>query len=131
MSTILGADRLCGADDPFADRRHVVVAFCAEWCGTCRSFRPVLEALAAAYPQLGFAWLDIEDDAELVGEIEVDSFPTLAIFDRGVALYFGVTLPLQEVVARLIRSALGADQPLVEVPAELAALGARIFAPTA
>ncbi|PKO49621.1 MAG: thioredoxin [Betaproteobacteria bacterium HGW-Betaproteobacteria-21] len=131
MSVILPADLLSRGGDACGDRSHLVLIFCAEWCGTCRSFRPVLEMLAAAHQQIGFAWLDIEDDAELAGDIEVESFPTVAILRGSQPLYFGATLPLEDVVARLIRSALSAGGPLVEVPEELGALAARIFAAAA
>lgn len=128
MPAILPADLLNRGGDACGERRHVVLVFCAEWCGTCRSFRPVLEKLVAAHPQMDFAWLDIEDDTGLAGDIEVESFPTVAILRGGQPLYFGATLPLEDVVARLIRSALSTDGPLVEVPEELSALAARIHA---
>ena len=65
----------------------VVLALCADWCGTCRDFRQMLDRLARARPEIVFAWADIEDDAELVGDIDVESFPTLAVFRAGQALH--------------------------------------------
>lgn len=131
MSVILPADLLSLGGDACGGHSHVVLIFCAEWCGTCRSFRPALETLAAAHPQIRFAWLDIEDDAELAGDIEVESFPTVAILRGSQPLYFGATLPLEDVVARLIRSALSSGEPLVEVPEELTALATKIFSAAA
>lgn len=80
----------------------VVVALCADWCGTCRDFQQVLHRLAEARPEIVFAWADIEDDAELVGDIDVESFPTLAVFRAGQALHYGVSLPQEGLVARTI-----------------------------
>ena len=49
--------------------------------------RQVLDRLAEARPEIVFAWADIEDDAEFVGDIDVESFPTLAVFRAGQALH--------------------------------------------
>jgi thiol-disulfide isomerase/thioredoxin len=55
-----------------------VVCLCAEWCGTCRDYRPLLEQVARAHPQFRFGWVDIEDHAEIADAFDVETFPTLA-----------------------------------------------------
>lgn len=104
----------------------VVIALCAEWCGTCREFRPVLERIAAAHPDMLLAWADIEDDAELVGDIDVDNFPTLAIFRDGRPLHFGVSLPLEAVVSRLLESVALGGRKQQQIPGEVVELGSRL-----
>lgn len=116
VAALLSHPRL--AEDPL-----VVIAFCADWCGTCREFRPVLERIAAAHPDVLFAWADIEDDADLVGDIDVDNFPTLAIFRDGRPLHFGVSLPLEQVVARLIESVRESINWLPTLPGAVIELG--------
>jgi len=87
----------------FADAaRVVVVSFCAAWCDTCGEFRAVYERIAQARPQIAFIWLDIEDDAKIVGDIDVENFPTLAVYRGTTPLHFGVSLPQEQAVARLI-----------------------------
>lgn len=113
----------------FLNHRHVVVAFCAEWCGTCRDFRPVLDRLSATHEALGFLWVDIEDDAAVAGDIEIESFPSLLILREGRPLYFGSSLPLEEVVDRLIRSALSSPTPLSPAPEEVWSFGALLVDP--
>jgi thioredoxin reductase (NADPH) len=49
-----------------------------------------------------FVWLDIEDDSELCGDIDVENFPTLAIYRGDTLLHFGVSLPQEGTVARLV-----------------------------
>ncbi|MCK2127559.1 thioredoxin family protein [Thauera aromatica] len=116
------ADRPRAAEAPL-----VVVALCAAWCGTCRDFRPAFERIAGARPGIVFAWADIEDDAELVGDIDVDNFPTLAVMRGGVVLHFGVTLPHEAVVARLIDALASAPlRPAPGVPDEVRALAAQL-----
>ena len=80
----------------------VAVLFCAAWCDTCTEFRASFERLAAARPDVMFVWLDIEDDSDICGDVDVENFPTLAIFHGDRLLHFGVSLPQEGNVARLI-----------------------------
>jgi thioredoxin reductase (NADPH) len=80
----------------------VVIALCAEWCTTCGEFRRAFERLAAANGDAMFVWLDVEDDAAVCGDIDVENFPTLAIFRGETLLHYGVSLPAVGNVARLI-----------------------------
>lgn len=80
----------------------VVTCLCAEWCDVCREYRPRFEALAGRFPQVKFAWLDIEDDAGKVGELEIENFPTIRITRGGEQLFYGVMLPQPEQLARVL-----------------------------
>jgi thioredoxin 1 len=94
----------------------VVVALCAAWCDTCNEFRASFERIAKARPDIVFVWLDIEDDGDVCADIDVENFPTLAIYRGNALLHFGVSLPQQGTVARLVdemtnRSAGGSGAP--------------------
>lgn len=82
----------------------LVVAFCAAWCNTCDEFRVTFDSLAAERTDARFVWLDIEDDADVVGDIDIENFPTIAVFVAGRLLHVGVSLPQRAIVARLIDS---------------------------
>jgi thioredoxin reductase (NADPH) len=84
------------------DSSLVVVSLCAAWCDTCNEFRASFEQIAEARPLIAFLWLDIEDDSDVCGDIDVENFPTLAIYRGDALLHFGVSLPQQGTVARLI-----------------------------
>ena len=84
--------------------RLTVVSLCADWCDTCREFRVAFENIAAARPRDTFLWLDIEDDSAIAGDIDVENFPTLAIYRGGNVLHFGVSLPQEGTVARLVEA---------------------------
>ncbi|HEY3178939.1 MAG TPA: thioredoxin family protein [Casimicrobiaceae bacterium] len=87
----------------FADQgRLVVVSLCADWCDTCKEFRAAFTTIANARPHITFVWLDIEDDSAVAGDIDVENFPTLAIYRGGSVLHFGVSLPQEGTVARLV-----------------------------
>ncbi|GAB1459451.1 hypothetical protein MASR2M50_12250 [Thauera sp.] len=115
------------AAQPAANAPLVVLALCAQWCGTCREFRSTLERLAEARHDIVFAWADVEDDAELVGDLDVENFPTLALFRAGVALHYGVSLPHESVVARLVETlAAATERTSPELPTELGELARRL-----
>lgn len=128
MSAVVPVSRLAERLQTAPAPALVVVSFCAAWCGTCREFQAVLDELAPRHPGVVFAWIDIEDDAELAGDVDVDNFPTLAIYRAGVPLHFGVTLPQAHVVAQLLRAGEAATAPLAGIPDAVRALGERLFA---
>jgi len=104
--------------------RVTVVSLCAAWCDTCTQFRAAFERIAAARRDTTFIWLDIEDDSAICGDVDVENFPTLAIY-RGIApIHFGVSLPLEGNVARLVDSLRAGALPLADAPPAVRALPA-------
>ena len=81
-----------------------VICLCADWCGLCRDYRAVLQQVAARYPDSQFAWLDIEDQAELVGDMDIETFPTLLVADEDGVLFLGTLTPHVETLSRLLAS---------------------------
>ena len=81
-----------------------VTCLCAAWCTTCREYRQTFDELAVAYPHASFRWLDIEDEAEALGDLDVENFPTLLVARDGVVLFFGVLLPHKSHLARMVEN---------------------------
>ncbi len=106
----------------------LVVGLCAAWCNTCGDFEHAFDAMASSRPDAAFAWIDIEDDADLVGDVDVENFPTIAVFRDGRLVHFGTSLPQPAVVARLLESldaasrTVAADPGIAELPTRLARL---------
>ena len=100
----------------------LVACLCATWCKTCTEFRGTFDKLAASNADARFVWLDVEDDSALVGDIEIENFPTLAVFRGDRPLFYGVTMPQAGVVARTLASLKREDRETVEVPEEIAGL---------
>ncbi len=100
----------------------LVACLCAAWCKTCAEFRDTFDKLAKDNAGSRFVWLDVEDDSALVGEIDIENFPTLAVFRGEKPLFYGVTMPQEGVVARTLASLTRADRDAVEVPEEIAGL---------
>jgi len=85
-----------------------VVCLCADWCGTCREYAQVFEALQQALPAHHYRWIDIEDEADALGDIDIETFPTLLVAHAGRVLFAGPVLPR-----------LGDAQRLIEVQTEV------------
>jgi thioredoxin 1 len=83
-----------------------VACLCALWCDTCGEYRPGFEALAKAFPEADFVWLDVEDDAGEVGDLEVENFPTIQVKRGGEVVFYGVMLPRHEHLSRLLKELL-------------------------
>ncbi|TMH32142.1 MAG: thioredoxin family protein [Betaproteobacteria bacterium] len=101
----------------------LVVCLCAAWCDTCTAFRPIFERIADARPHLRFAWLDIEDDADICGDVDIENFPTLAIWRTDTLVFYGVSLPQEGSVARLIDALADEAPPASEEPLAVRELG--------
>ncbi|MFI5445220.1 thioredoxin family protein [Polaromonas sp. UC242_47] len=79
-----------------------VACLCADWCGTCRDYRTVFNQVAMEYPGMVFLWLDIEDQAALVGELDIETFPTLLIADGAELRFAGPLLPHAGTLSRMV-----------------------------
>ena len=99
-----------------------VVCMCAEWCGACREYRAVFEQVARAQPGFRFAWVDIEDHAELADDFDVETFPTILIAGEQGTRFMGPLLPHAETLARLLTALPVAQPPSDEIRAVLDAL---------
>ncbi|GAB4464631.1 MAG: hypothetical protein OHK0044_02320 [Burkholderiaceae bacterium] len=98
--------------------KRIVACLCAAWCDTCAAWREHFERVAAASPQFAFRWIDIEDEADLVGDIDVENFPTVLVADGGEVLFAGTLRPdpahLQRVLDVIASGAALAPPPDVE-----------------
>ena len=103
----------------------IVACLCAAWCDVCRQYRPAFDALAARHPDKRFVWVDVEDEADIVGDFDVDDFPTLLIQHADTVVFFGSVLPDAGQVHRLLQAQLAksADELLAEASSSAQRLG--------
>jgi hypothetical protein len=89
-----------------------VACLCAAWCRTCDGYAPVFSAAVAGLPSAGLEvrshWIDIEDESDLVGDFDVETFPTLVVVDPRHVRFAGPLTPQPETLARVLRAALDA-----------------------
>jgi thiol-disulfide isomerase/thioredoxin len=103
-STTLTDDNRADVAQAISSGRWVVACLCAAWCGTCGSYRATFESVAAKHPDKTFVWIDIEDNADLLGDLDVENFPTLLIQHADKVTFFGTVLPDGGIADRLVVS---------------------------
>ncbi len=59
--------------------------------------------------QVRVVWVDIEDHAEVLGDLDVESFPTLLLARGTHVLFFGTVPPHKQTLERLVQGALAGD----------------------
>ena len=93
---------------PLAER--VVACLCAAWCRTCTAYAADFSRLAARFPEHHFIWIDVDPDDDIIGEVDIETFPTVLIGQGDQVLFGGVLLPHIEHLERLL-GALGEPSP--------------------
>ena len=86
------------------DREFLVVCLCAAWCGTCREYEAGFRELEIQYPEVGFVWVDIEDENSGVEDWDIENFPTLLVQRNELVLFFGPMLPQHSILKQTLGS---------------------------
>ncbi len=115
------------------DRAIDIVCLCAAWCRTCDGYAPVLAQvgaeLVADNPRVRTHWIDIEDEADLVGDVDVETFPTLVVIGADGVRFAGPLTPQPETLRRLLRATVSEPPAVAHWPAvapEIAAFATRL-----
>ena len=103
-----------------------IACLCAAWCRLCDEYRPMLQALAGEFMRAGvrahWHWVDIEDEADLLGDLDVETFPTLVIADDTHVRFAGPVTPQRETLQRLLRATVLEAHPGAGWPAATPAI---------
>jgi thioredoxin 1 len=87
-----------------------VYCLCAAWCRLCETYAAVFARvgaeLAAAHPGLRWRWVDVEDEAEQLGELDIDTFPTLLVLAPEGLRFAGAIAPQEDTLRRVLRACL-------------------------
>lgn len=93
------------AKDTIEKNETIFIDFWAPWCGPCKRFTPIFEALAAKHPDLKFVKVNTDDQPELAAQFGIQSIPTLGVFkDKELIFLQPGALPeevLEEIVQKV------------------------------
>lgn len=79
-----------------------VHCLCAEWCGVCREWRALFDAMAAAHPAHRFVWVDVDTHEAVLDLMDIETFPVLLIARGDEPLFCGPVEPTPAQVGRLL-----------------------------
>jgi thioredoxin 1 len=103
-----------------------VACLCAAWCGVCRDWQPLFEAQARAHPHMRFAWVDVEDEDDAMGDVDIETFPTLLIARDDQVLFLGPIPPSPSQFERMLATLQAQPQPSPGLAAHANALLQRL-----
>ena len=96
----------------------LVACLCAEWCGSCREYHAAFETAAREMAGAArFAWIDIEDRPEVLGDLEITEFPSLLIARGDDIAFYGSVTPQPGTLSRLVRRAVAGELGVMRDPA--------------
>ena len=85
-----------------------IACLCAAWCRLCDDYAPVFDAAVAELGAAGLHarrhWIDIEDEAALIDDVDVETFPTLVVIGPDGVRFAGPLTPQPEILRRMLRA---------------------------
>jgi thiol-disulfide isomerase/thioredoxin len=84
-----------------------VACLCAGWCVACQAYVTTFAQVAQAHPDVCFAWIDIEDHSDALGDeaLDIENFPTLLVLKGRRPLFLGTVMPHAGTLERMVQAA--------------------------
>ena len=87
----------------------VLVDFWAEWCGSCRTLAPIIEAVARQHAgTVRFVKLNVDDSPAIAGRYGIRGIPTLILFRERQEQERVIGVVTEEEISRTINRHLNA-----------------------
>ncbi len=87
----------------------VVLDFWASWCGPCKRFGPIFEAVSEKHDDIVFGKVNTEEQREIQAAFGIQSIPTTVFFRDQIALHLQPGLLPPEGLEDLIEQVRGID----------------------
>jgi len=85
-----------------------IACLCAAWCRLCDQHAPVWEQVTAElmtrHGRVRRHWIDIEEASVLVGDVDIETFPTLVVVGPEGVRFAGPLTPQPDTLRRLLRA---------------------------
>ncbi len=91
----------------------VIFDFWAEWCGPCKRFGPIFEAVASRHPDIKFAKVNTDIEQELAAAFEIRSIPTIAVIKEQDLILLQPGSVSEEILEQIIAKAKEVDMTKV------------------
>lgn len=100
------------------DNDIVIVDFWAPWCGPCKSFAPIYEAVSEKHEDIVFAKINTEEQQELGASFQIRSIPTLMIFREKIVIFSQAGMLPESALVELIGKVKALDMDVVRKEVE-------------
>jgi len=105
-------------EDVVTRNEMVIIDFWASWCGPCKSFAPVFEAVSEQHQDIVFGKVNADDEQELAAAFSIRSIPYVMLLREKVVLFAQAGALPAEGLESVIRQARALD--MAEVHKEIA-----------
>ena len=100
-------------DEAVTDKNLAVLDFWASWCGPCKAFSPIFEAVSERYPTGVFGQINIEEQPELAKDFNIHAVPTIMILRQNVVVFAESSVLPFSSLCELIDKALQLDMKAI------------------
>jgi len=105
-------------EETISNNDIVMIDFWAPWCGPCKSFAPIYEAISEKHEDVVFAKVNTEDEQELAGNFQIRSIPTLMIMREKIVIFSQAGMLPESALEEIIGKVKGLDMDVVKADIE-------------